>query len=33
MVDLFVVLGAAIVKASVKLWLKDNDFAANMACR
>lgn len=30
MVDLFVVLGAAIVKASVKLWLKDNDFAADI---
>jgi hypothetical protein len=30
MVDLFVVLGATIVKASVKLWLKDNDFAADI---
>jgi hypothetical protein len=30
MVDVFVLLGAAIVNASVKLWLKDNDFAADI---
>jgi len=29
MVDVFVALGAAIVKAGVKVWLKDNDFAAD----
>jgi hypothetical protein len=30
MVDVFVLLGTAIVKASVKLWLKDNEFAADV---
>jgi hypothetical protein len=29
MADVFVALGAAVVKAGVKVWLKDNDFAAD----
>ena len=30
MVDVFIALSAAVVKAGVKIWLKDNSFAADM---